>query len=289
MKNKDVSFPHPVLGIGDAVSPMPSVVPQIREEGDDLVVTITLLMQNEDIMKLIHDEYATFACEIDCPSTFYRRILYPKETTFDVRINRKEIARRVTIECTVTALKSIKNYSNSQFHPDYTGFSFNLEPGDLLAFIGKMHYDADIKYDKLQSAGSFMTIVPGHDEKNTVYYLRSSKIEIQLPKELYEDYKVSFNGPGKHVNIFHSSIVLNALVYALLNYDDEQYGNTLWARTLKYRIELEPRLRKFDDVLENKDPIKILEFAQALLDNPYKKLLQSMHDIIDSDTSQQGY
>ena len=81
----------------------------------------------------------------------------------------------------------------------------------------------------------------------------------------------------------------NELLLLGMNYDDEEYGTTLWARTLKYRIELEPRLRIYADVLENKDPMKIMEFAQVLLDNPYKKLLESMHSIIDSDTSQQGY
>lgn len=288
MKNKDVCFPHPVLGVGDAVGPKPPVNAQIIEEGEEFVINISVDIHNEDILKHIHNGYAAFMCEIDCPSTFYRDIFHPQETTFEIRIKRKEVAKRVNIDFTVTVIKDIKNYTNREFHPDYQGFAFDLEPGDLLALV-KMHYDADIKYDKLQSAGSFMTIVPGHDEKNTVYYLYNSKIEIQLPKALYDDYRVSFNGPGKHASIFHSSMVFNALVYALLNYDDEEFGNTLWARTLKYRIELEPRLREYADVLENKDPMKIMKFAQALLDNPYKKLLESMHDIIDSDTSQQGY
>lgn len=288
MKNKDVCFPHPVLGVGDAVGPKPPVKAQISEEKDEFVINLVVDIHNEDILKLIHEEYAAYVCEIDCSSTFYREIFYSKEPTFEIRVKRKDVAKRVNIDFTVTAIKSIKNYTNSEFHLDYQGFSFDLDPGDLLVLV-KMHYDADIKYDKLQSAGSFMTIVPGHDEKNTVYYLRNSKIEIQLPQALYDDYRVSFNGPGKHATIFHSSIVLNALVFALLNYDDEEYGNTLWARTLKYRIELEPRLRMYSDVLVNKDPMKIMEFAQVLLDNPYKKLLDSMHNLIDSDTSQQGY
>ena len=288
MKNKDVCYPHPVLGVGDAVGPKPPVTALISEDGDDFVISISVDFHDADILKLIHDKYAAFVCEIDCPATFYREIFYPQEPNFELRIKRFEVAKRVNIDFTVTAIKEIKDYTNRQFHPDYLGFTFNLEPGDLLALV-KMHYDADIKYDKLQSAGSFMTIVPGHDDKNTIYYLRNSKIEIQLPKELYNDYRVSFNGPGKHASIFHSSIVFNALVYALLNYDDEDYGNTLWARTLKYRIELESRLKEYADVLENKDPQNIMKFAQVLLDNPYKKLLESMHDIIDSDNSQQGY
>ena len=169
MKSKDVCFPHPVLGVGDAVGPKPPVIAQINEERDDFVINISVDIHNEDILKLIHEEYAAFVCEIDCPSTFYREIFYPKDTSLEIRIKRKDVAKRVNIDFTVTAIKSIKNYTNSEFHPDYQGFSFDLDPGDLLALV-KMHYDADIKYDKLQSAGSFMTIVPGHDDNNTVYY-----------------------------------------------------------------------------------------------------------------------
>ena len=289
MKNKDVCFPYPVLGIGDDVGPKPSLTAQITEEKEFFIVKINLDMQNEDITKLIQEESAVYSCEIDCPATFFRRIERSSEPSFEIKIRRTDVARRVNFECTVTVTKSINGYSNSQFHEDYLGFSFNLEPGDLLAFIGKLHYDADIKYDKLQTAGSFMTIIPGHDEKNTVFYLNNPKIEIQLPPELYQDYKMSFNGPGKHVDIFHSSMVLNALVYALLNYDKDEHGEKLWARTLKYRIDLEPGLRKYSDVLENKDPLKILELAQALLANPYKRLLVTMHDIIGQNTEQQGY
>ena len=74
-----------------------------------------------------------------------------------------------------------------------------------------------------------------------------------------------------------------------MSYDEEEYGNTLWARTLKYRIELEPSLQQFSETLENKDPLKILELAQSLLANPYKRLLETMHDIIGQNTEQQGY
>ena len=289
MKNKEVCFPYPVLGIGDDVSPRPSITAQITEDKEFFVVKINLEMHNEDILRLIQNQSAVFSCEIDCPATFYRRIERSCEPYFEIKIRRTDVAKRVNFDCTVTVTNSIKGYSNSQFHEDYKGFSFNLDPGDLLAFVGKLHYDADIKYDKLQTAGSFMTIIPGHDEKNTVYYLNNPKIEIQLPPELYQDYKMSFNGPGKHVDIFHSSMVLNALVYALLNYDKDEHGEKLWARTLNYRIDLEASLQKYSDVLDNKDPLKILELAQALLANPYKRLLETMHDIIGQNTEQQGY
>ena len=217
MKNKNVNFPHPVLGIGDAVDPKPTVRPVIKVEKDNYLIHLDLEMHNEDILKLINDEYAIYVCEVDCPSTFKRFVRKSSEPYFDITISRKDVAQRVFFDCTVTAIKEIKDYSNRQAHPDYQGAVFDLEPGDLLAFVGKSHYDADIQYDKLQSAGSFMTIDRGNDEDNTTYMLGKSKIVILLPPKLYDDYKMNFNGPGKHANIFHSSLVLNALLYSLLS------------------------------------------------------------------------
>lgn len=290
MKNKNVDFPHPVLGIGDAVSPKPQLLPSpIRIENDHYAIHFDIEMKNDDILKLIRDEYATYVCEVDCPTTFKRFSIKSQEPYFDIILKKKDVAQRVFFDCTVTATKYIQGYTNSLAHPDYQGAVFNLEPGDLLAFIGKSHYDADIQYDKLQSAGSFMTIDKGSDESNTTYNLGKTKIVILLPPTLYDDYKMNFNGPGKHVDIIHSSLVFNALVYALLNYDEEEYGNTLWARTLKYRTELEPSLRQFSKVFENKDSRLILDFAQALLANPYKRLLNTMHEIIGQNTEQEGY
>ena len=118
MKNKDVCFPHPVLGVGDAVGPKPPVKAQISEERDDFVINITVDIHNEDILKLIHDEYAAFVCEVDCPSTFYREIFYPQHTSFEIRIRRKDVAKRVNIDFTVTVTKNINNYTNSKFHID---------------------------------------------------------------------------------------------------------------------------------------------------------------------------
>lgn len=292
MKNKGICFPYPVLGIGDDLDSNPNITTKtIEEEKDFFVIHIDLDVDNEDIQNLISNETAVYVCEIDCPTTFYRRVLKSTTPTFDVKINRKDVAERVYFDCTVTAIKPIEGYSNRAFNEDYKGFVFNLGPGDLLAFIGKLHYDADVNYEKLKSAGSFVTIVKGHDENNTIYYLPNPKIEIQLPPALYEDYRMNFNNPGNHAIIFHSSMVLNALVYALLNYKEDEHSNLLWARTLKDRIVLEPGLRQYEDVFESKekDPMLALKFAQALLSNPYKRLLETMHDIIHQPTQQEGY
>lgn len=290
MKNRDISYPHPVLGIGSDVEPQPSiVVAPIQSDTDNYIIDVDLLMENEDIANLIISGRAEYVCELECVATFLRRRLVSENPHFTIILNKQEVAKRINVEFTVTAKETISAYTNSRFHEDYKGFCFDIDAGDILAFLGSFHYDVDIIYDKLQTAGSFMSIVPGNDENNTLYYLLNPKIEIQLPPQLFQDYKTSFNGKGKHADIFHSSLVMNALVYAIMSYNESDHGGTLWARTLKYRIELEPQLRVYASTLEEKDPVDVLKLAQALLSNPYKRLMSTMHDLMDQQHEQQGY
>lgn len=283
------SYPHPVLGVGDDINSICRIMPSpISKDESSYHFHFDLLLNNEDILDIIAQGKAAFSCEISCSSTYYRRIITTTEPSIDVEIARKEVAKRVEFETYVVATQPITDYANSCSHPDFEGFVFQIEPGDILAVFKSGHYDVDIKYDKLRSAGSFIKIIPGDDETNTIFNLDAEKIEIKLPMPLYDDYKLRFNGPGKHANIFHSSLAFNALVYALMNYSDQEYGDRLWARTLKVRMEIEDNLKRYKDILGNKEaPIENLKLAQALLSNPYKRMFKTMHELIDDHGSQE--
>lgn len=282
MKIKNISFPYPILGIGNDINSTVKMNTSLMSDKDNYIISFEIQLDNPDIENLINQKKALYVCEIDCPTTYFR-IAYKSQTpTFEIKIPRSDVANRITFQCTITAIKQIENYQNSKFHEDYQGFSFNLDQGDLLAYLGEAHYDADIKYDKLKSAGAFMTIVEGHDIKYTTYYLEHEKIEIHLPPELYQRYKKSFNNVKKVANIFHSSIAFNALVYALLNYKDE-HKEKLWAKTIDYRLQIEPRLQQYKNAIIERDPQNILKLAEELLGDPYKRLFKTVDDLLTPD------
>ena len=281
MKISDVSFPYPVLGIGDDVMPLPGIKYRFNSNKSSYIVDFDITMENEDITRLISEGYAEYKCEVDCALTNNRFAIASQTPSFHIELPRTDVAGRVNFQCTITAIKEIADYNNKGFHPDYVGYHFQIEPGEILAYIGDLHYDADIEYDKLRSAGSFMTIVEGHDPKNTIYYLENDKIEVQLPPEMYQDYKENFNKNKKLANIFHSSIVFNALVYAISMYDEELHQDKLWARTIGYRIQIEKPLQPFKETMIEKDGMDVLKLAQALLGNPYARLFSSMHELMN--------
>lgn len=76
--------------------------------------------------------------------------------------------------------------------------------------------------------------------------------------------------------MFHSSIAFNALVYALFSYNEDIHKDLLWAKTLDYRINLEPSLKPYKETMKTKTPREVMELAQALLGNPYKRMFKTI-------------
>lgn len=285
MKINNLSFPYPVLGIGDDILPAPGFAsdPKVSKSAGKYTFEISLEMYNPDIRRQIINGRAKFVCEVECTRTLLRKCFFSVKPEFKIELPKKILAERVTFQFSIVAVKDIPGYSNSQCHEDYVGYKFDLGPGDLLAFIGQFSYDVDIKYDKLKSVGSFMQITEGKMDKMPRFLLGGDKIEIKLPSALYDTYRESIMGNRQFSHIIHSSIVFNALVTALLYFD--AYEETLWARTLKYRIDNETALEKFRDnnTLENQDSEEVMELAQILLLDPYKRLFEALPGLLESE------
>lgn len=275
MKINNLSFPYPVLGVGDDVMPTPHLLPKpVIKNRTSYIFEADLDMKNQDIAKYIKTGYAKYVCEVECPRTMLRKCWFSNQPNFCIEIPRTHLAERVSFQFSIIVMRPITGYHNRQFHEDYREYTFDLEPGDLLAFIGQFTYDVEIRYDKLRAIGSFMEITEGKNEQRPRYILGGDKIEIRLPSAMYNTYKESIRGNQKFANVIHSSIVFNALVTALLFF--EQNSHTLWARTLKYRIDNEATLSKFKNFTENEDSEEIIELAQNLLSNPYQRLFDTL-------------
>ena len=271
MNINNISLPYPVLGIGDDILPMLPENPiefSLTADMQNYHFEIELKFENKDIQYLIDDDLAEFSCEYECARTMLRNCITSKNNLFKIVIPRNYISGRINFNCFISVKSSIPAYQNKGFNPDYEGYAFNMEPGDILAYFPSFHYDADIRYDKLQVAGSFMQIRESSLHSDVYFDIAGNKIEILLPKEHYELY-CNPNIKGE-AEIIHSSLVLNALTFALLNI--ELHEQTTWAKTIYYRLDTEEGLSR--EALE--DPSAIVGLAQKLLKDPYKRLFNKM-------------
>ena len=283
MNVNNIALPYPVLSKRDDISPSlgeDCLRAEVSQTESDFCFKIELKQDNEDILRLIQDGDAEYTCEVECSRTFYRNCIKSKEPRFDIRIHRNEVCREINFSCLVVAKHTIKGYANQGFHPDYAGNRFDMEPGDLLVAFPNFSYNTDIRYDSLHNAGAFMQFRENGDktEKLTRYDITGDIIDIVLPSDLYQAYVESFPRDNKNfASILHSSLVCNALSYALFRITD--YPDTRWARSIRYRLQNEKDLAGFSLTEEGIDPDSIPDLVQTLLGNPYGRLFRSLMEI----------
>ena len=142
-------------------------------------------------------------------------------------------------------------------------------------------WNTEIKYDKLYAAGSFMQIVEAADGINKTWCnLEEERILIEMPHDLFVQYQRIGNS---FPEVIHSSLVHNALVYALSNLGEYQYKGKLWADSLMTRLADDPQLQQYD----LSDMSQVEKVADILLQDPYKRLLDSLEKIADSQNDEE--
>lgn len=280
MKINDISLPYPVLGISDDVYPLLKAdcvsIEKPVTTATTLQFKVHLKQKNKEIAQFIRKGKAEYVCEIDCFKTFYRSCVKHSSPDFTIEIPRKSVSGRIKFDTFVTVKTPIEHYHNSQFNADYDGVYFDMEPGDVLVAFPSAYYNLDIKYDKLFAAGSFMQIANGGDDnKPTWFNIREDKILIMLPPKLFKEYQERIYADRDFIEIIHSSIVVNALVFALYHIDDSAYDGKQWSDSIKYRLSTEPELKDFDIT----DKERVFDLAQALLADPYKRMFEHLAEL----------
>jgi hypothetical protein len=285
MNFNNISFPHPVLGVANDISSEIKMIDSndisINPSNHSYEIKVKFTFEDEILKQMVQDGKAEFVCEATCSNTLYREIIRSNKPKIEFEILRKQVKGRVEFVCLLVASENIESYTNTNFHSDYNGFSFEIEEGEVLAYFGDFSFNADIKYEKLKAVSSFMEIVPTEEFKYTNVDLKNPKILIKLPLETYNIFQSDFiSQEVKFAPVFHSSIVLNALLTALYNFDEHK--DYLWAKVIEYRLKNE---KQFKDVnFDEKENIP--EIAQMLLGNPFERLLEGLNVIVESENEE---
>ena len=279
MKLTNISFPHPVLGIGDSVLGSIDVTHTIVQTDDTYDCHFSCHMTDECIQKLIDAGKAKYYCEVTCSSTLYRESLTYTEPEFDFVVGRKDVRGTVEILLAIVAVENIPRYVNTNISPLYQEFdSFYVEEGDLLAAFQQLSFEADIQYEKLKAVSQIFVVTGNNQAKGVNIDLEGDTLIVDMHPDIFALFvDESINKNSLYAPLFHASIVLNALIEALRNL--ETHENSLWAKTIKYRLESEqdehPVYKNWKDVERHN------EIAQVLLNNPYDSMLRAIKIIDD--------
>ena len=280
MKINDISLPYPVLGISDDVYPLLKAdcvsIEAPVSNAATIQFRIHLKQKNKEISQFIKKGKAEYVCEINCARTFFRTCVKQPSPDFLIEVPRKGVCGRIEFDMFVTVKTPIEHYHNSQFNADYDGIYFDLEPGDVLVAFPSAYYNLDVKYDKLYAAGSFMQIANGGDDSRPTWFnISGDKILIMLPPKMFKEYDERISIDRDFIEIIHSSIVFNALVFALYHINEQEYDGKQWSDAIKYRLATETALKDFD--ITNKN--RVFELAQTLLADPYQRMFKHLAEM----------
>lgn len=279
MRFNNISFPHPILcnENDDIRGKVDLTIRNVLENKISYSIQVDFTHDNSLINELIESGQAEYFCEVTCSNTLFRKGFKSSVNQITFELNRKELKGKVEIICTIIAKEKIEKYESILFHPDYFGYEFYLEKGDLLAFFGIHYFNADITYEKIKSASSIMEVKENrnNDSDYTEFDLTHSKIHILLPtKEYLQFADDSIAKEPNYASTFHSSIVLNALLIGL--YNIKNHEDTIWAKTINYRLNND---KEFEN-LNIDDPENIPEIAQRLLGFPFNRLINDLNQFI---------
>lgn len=275
MKLSDFTIPYPILGIEGAFNDSVSVGSELDFETyqDNYVFKINLLLDDPTIVDLINKKKAAYACEVDCVKTYYRKTFKSSDASFSISIPKTSLVGSVQFFLSVVVIDYIENYNNKNFNQKfYEGYKFNLGEGYMLAYFGQRQFNADIKYDELKALGSIMDVKVDANSKYTYFDFGGDKITIFLPQSEFDNFLKSNNHTLS--DITHASIVQCALISALSSYKEN--CDTLWAQTLKIRVQSEKKLEKFKELGELTGK-EIMELVSVILDNPNRRMFNRLY------------
>lgn len=239
------SYPHPVLDDTDDVESTfqilnPHVIPSV----EDVEVSFEIRMNDADIERMLQAGQAEYRFRWTCSSTIDNDTLGQTETTplaDSIRhrgwIDQRRIRGPVRVSVSIVASREVQDYRLAAQHSDYSGATFRLRPGDVIADAGTFEFEPDKLYDPLKPPlSSCFRFEPNDSVRKgiKVRFYDDDRVLVQFPPKLLTDFAGIANRPELQISL----VVLPALMETIswiqknLSEDGEDLDDRRWAQAI---------------------------------------------------------
>jgi hypothetical protein len=240
MRSNLKALPYPVLGRTDDFTDssfQTTIDFEKRANGEveNVVMSYGFLLSSDEIRALIDSKQATFALDVSCTDTLYRRVLFCESDFGEATFGLGELYGRVTIEPLIVVRSLVSKFTALDLNPEFQGIKFSLEPGDTIAIDETI--TRFIEFDKLRFE-SLVRIQTSDDIPTDTYRFEqdSDVITIMMGRtfrSVWDVYREERDkAPFLAMSVFKDCI-LSAL-YSLSHNDDEEQHK--WARALVVKL-----------------------------------------------------
>lgn len=240
MKSNLKALPYPVLGRSDdftdsAFQTTIDFEKRVKEEIEYVVMSYSFLLSSSEISKLIASKKASFALDVSCTDTLYRRVIFCDANSGAIEFGAGDLYGRVSIEPLVVIRSQVGSFEAEDLNVEYTGVKFRLAAGDTIAIDETI--TRFIEFDKLRFE-SLVRIQTSDDIPTDTYRFdqESDIITILMGRNfrnVWDIYREERDkAPFLALSVFKDCI-LSALYSLSHNEGEEQYK---WARALVIKL-----------------------------------------------------
>lgn len=280
------NYQWPVLGDGNSVSgSYDAKMEKVILENDEYHFLIEHGLENDILKSIVDSKKASFASEVICPATNYRKVFSSFSLKQEIPIPSNELRGPVTICFYIITEEEIKNYDNPAFHEDYNSQTFDLGPSAVLAIAGEEYkFDAKKRYAGVIGFRSYIVLEPSTDTEGPMFVNYSGEIII-ITLSIFDYNRISefvrIGNPDYEV-LVDSSIAFPAIVktlYETINEDSANAGK-FWYQSLR---------KVADDAEIDWELSNVFEIAQIASKMPADRISETLNRVMYPEVEEVQY
>ena len=276
-------YPHPVLAWFCDDYPKGIFQPSLQVTPNQSFFRLVLVCKTSSkaLRALIAEKRAAYCIHVECSSTRFRSAFVSYVEGFEIDIPVSDLDGKVEVSRAIVCTSGIKNYSCEELHLDFSGRSFDLSPGDVLAVAETVEFPAIKKDDELAKLPSIFAISKSLEPipEDFDVDIGGQKISVLLAPDLHKKF-LDLNAGVAMKSTLCASILTPALIHALEHIRNiEEIGDLFDKRWFNV---LRKRMQDFDiDALKLKESAESSPtIANKLLGNQLSKSFDELESLL---------
>lgn len=190
MLNVSINYPYPIIRpyTEDYNATIFTGELAVAPENDGYYIYPKFSVENADIKSLIDEGKLTYAIEVECVSTWFRKLI---RVINNGRQKLEPTYIHETVELTpcIIAMERITDFTSADFAEEYSSIKYTINAGEVVGIGQKRTFDAFYQNDLIKNGSSIVHFEGSDTLKELKCEFNSNLITITLPTDQFDNYK----------------------------------------------------------------------------------------------------
>lgn len=194
------------------------------------------------IRSLLEKEKAAFVLEVQSSKTWYSKCFVSYTGAFEpFKLLAGCVKDTVILKVNLVVMKSIRNFSSSDFISDYEGIAFNFQPGDVIGIGDTREIPVIYNKEEVKKGKPIIKFDKAPDNKLRVSFDDEEAIHVILPEEVFIQLSLlQEHGKRENEKIINSILIVPALMQVLqviVSSKDSAMVEAKWYKSIVKRLQ----------------------------------------------------